>query len=182
MHGLRFTLLIVMLLACTALISGCTTTPAQTSPLQTTSGGPLQNCYANDLYRICAPGDWLIAPAPSVNAMSLLATYDYFVNVVVSVDPTTKTQPEYFLEELGRMEGSELYVNTQILNQQTMTVDGNSAPSVFFTYTLGYDIKAQLIVLVRGGNAYGITYQTEEDYFDDHHGLFLDILNTFELL
>jgi hypothetical protein len=63
-----------------------------------------------------------------------------------------------------------------------MTVDGSSAPSVFFTYTLGYDIKAQEIVLVRGGNAFGITYQAEIDHFDDHYGLFLNILNTFELL
>ena len=177
MNGLRFILIIVMLLACTALISGCTTTPEQTA-----SGGLLQNCYANDLYRICAPGDWLVAPAPSVDAVSLLATYDYFVNVVVSVEPTSKTQPEYFLEELGRMERSELYINTQVLSQQPMTVDGNTAPSVFFTYTLGYDVKAQEIVLVRGGNAYGITYQAEEDYFDYHYGLFLDILNTFDLL
>jgi len=155
------------------LIVGCT------GPLPATpqASGPYTNAYYG--FSIVPPEGWYIAEASP--GVSFLGDYDYLANIVISVDGDATTLLEYWAEEKDRLERSEIMVGTQTDQELMTTVNGYTAISVDYTYTLIEEVKAREIIIVENGNAYLITYQTEVDMFDEHLQMFEDSLVTFSI-
>lgn len=123
-------------------------------------------------YGITIPEGWILAEAPEC-LIGIIAERDYFLNVVVNVEPTDKSLAEVFTEELERMERSELYVNTEILNTESNSIE--------FKYFMGEETHADMELFVENGYVYTVTYQSYEEDFAEHEAEMAAITDTFTI-
>ncbi len=121
-------------------------------------------------YAITVPAGWILAEAPGC-IIGMIADEDIFLNVVVSVEPTTKDIVGVFTDELEKMERSELYVDTNILNIGSNTIE--------FDYAMGERTHAVMELYVENGYAYSVIYQSYEDDFVSNEVEMASIADTF---
>ncbi|MFH1971856.1 MAG: hypothetical protein ABIJ18_00075 [archaeon] len=134
------------------------------------------NLYEGDGYTIESPEGWITAPGG--NVVVFMNTEKQLVQIVVDVQDADSLA-NFWDNELDRLERSEILLGTNTLQDVMTTVNGYDA--VVIDYEYGSNIKAQETAIYKSGKVFIITYQTEEDYFNDYKTDFEDSLATFRL-
>jgi len=149
------------------LIAGCGV-PNQVAP-------STQNYECEEYgYAITAPAGWIVAEAPDCIVSLLGIEDDLFLNVVVSVQDTDLDIASLMLEELDKLERSELYVDTNVLNVGTNNIE--------FTYFMGEQVHANMELYVSGGHVYAVVRQAYETEYYGHETELAAIADTFRFI
>ena len=141
------------------------------------SEGPYIN--ENYDYTITPPPGWLIAEAgPAVTFLP----NEGMPQIIIAVLDTDVALLDVVEEEKERLSDANIMVGALLTQESPLQVNSLSAYSMKYTYKLGYDLKAEEIIIVQNNYFYGITFQDKVENFDSNYHFFADSLFTFELI
>ena len=166
---------LLLVLLCLVFVVGC----EQQLNVPVTPPQATADVYTNQYYSIGVPEGWIVAPAESVAAVSLLKPEDPFVNIVVETETTDLDLQEYYAEFFNKLNRSQLYVGTVIQNYVPQNAYGGL--SVKYSYHLGYTMDAQAVVFVKNNRAYTVIYQAEQGHFAEYEQYFGEAMNSYAM-